>query len=72
MKNDEIAAILFRIANCVQYFEKMSNLHDCNDCPARKKCEYLPKPGEYTRINCPLWGKGSKTPSEQERWLNGD
>lgn len=27
---------------------------DCNDCK-KIKCEYAPKIGERTRINCPLW-----------------
>lgn len=39
--------------NCFDYYIK--NSHDCNDCSEIKKCEYLPKPGDKTRINCPLW-----------------
>lgn len=28
--------------------------HDCNDC-GRNVCEYIPAPGQLTRINCPMW-----------------
>ena len=60
MTNNDIAAVLFRIADCVQYFDRVSNLHDCNDCAKGHppNCEYLPRPGENTRINCPLWEGG--------------
>lgn len=33
----------------------VSKLHDCNDCGREKTCEYTPVPGDWTRINCPLW-----------------
>lgn len=29
-------------------------LPDCNDCAKQHDCEYLPRIGEYTRMNCPL------------------
>ena len=32
---------------------KVARLPDCNDC-TRKDCQYKPRLGEYTRINCPL------------------
>ena len=37
--------------------EGVSNLHDCNDCGKKSRCEYEPRMGEYVRINCPLWEK---------------
>ena len=27
----------------------------CNDCGIKNKCEYVPKPGQKVRWNCPLW-----------------
>jgi transcription elongation factor Elf1 len=30
-------------------------LHDCNDCGAKAECQYIPRLGEMTRINCPHW-----------------
>ena len=33
----------------------VAELNDCNNCGAQKDCEYVPQPGQFTRINCPLW-----------------
>jgi hypothetical protein len=38
----------------------VSKLPDCNDCGKAKNCEYKPRLGAYTRINCPLWEKEAK------------
>lgn len=35
--------------------EGVSKLPDCNNCGKRIDCQYLPRLGEYARINCPLW-----------------
>ncbi len=43
----------------INQLEKISNLANCNDCGAVKKCQYKPKWGEPVRYNCPLW-VGSK------------
>ena len=51
----DIAALLIKAADCIRYAERISALHDCNDCGKVKTCEYLPRIGENTRINCPLW-----------------
>ena len=40
--------------------EGVSKLPDCNDCGKVKNCEYKPRLGAYTRINCPLWEKAVK------------
>lgn len=37
--------------------EGVSKLPDCNDCGKARSCEYKPRLGAYTRINCPLWEK---------------
>jgi hypothetical protein len=37
------------------YADQLAPLPNCNDCGNRDTCEYVPKPGEFTRINCPLW-----------------
>lgn len=28
---------------------------NCNECGNRENCDYLPRPGETVRANCPLW-----------------
>lgn len=33
---------------------------DCNTCAAKYKCQYVPKPGERTRYNCPLFQKAGE------------
>lgn len=48
--------------NCTTCYYKahsdgVSKLHDCNDCGKARSCEYKPRVGSYTRINCPLWEK---------------
>lgn len=53
--NAEIKAILYRLINIVDYYERVASLPDCNDCGGRNMCMYAPKPGQQVRINCPLW-----------------
>ena len=40
--------------SCHIVYNRVKACHDCNDC-GRSPCEYMPDPGETTRINCPLW-----------------
>ena len=28
---------------------------DCNICASKKDCEYVPKPGQMVRYNCPFY-----------------
>ena len=51
---ENIAKALYHAADCIQYYIRVSAFHDCNDC-GMKACQYRPKPGQTTRINCPLW-----------------
>lgn len=37
------------------YSEMVSKQGDCNDCGKARTCQYVPRPGSITRINCPLW-----------------
>lgn len=43
------------IKDCIIVAERFRSCNDCNNCSNRNSCEYLPGPGEITRINCPLW-----------------
>ena len=56
---DDYCRMLRFAADCIQYYYRVAALHDCNDCGKNRLygCEYKPKPGEHTRINCPLWVK---------------
>ena len=51
---ENIANALFLASECIKYYIRVSACHDCNDC-GMKACQYRPKPGQTTRINCPLW-----------------
>ena len=46
----------------LQFFvDNISKLPDCNTCLKKNICEFMPKYGEYCRINCPAWlGKPPK------------
>lgn len=51
----EFARMLSFVAECVYYYDRVTSYPDCNTCGKQKTCGYCPKPGEQTRINCPLW-----------------
>lgn len=38
--------------------KRVSALNSCNDCGKARTCVYIPRVGEYARINCPLWANG--------------
>lgn len=48
---------LLWLADMLLYAEKTMDACDCNNCGKWMRCEYLPKPGQLVRINCPLWIK---------------
>lgn len=52
---DTLARALYRLGDCIRFYERVSNLPDCNTCGKSKNCGYRPDWGETTRINCPLW-----------------
>ena len=37
------------------FFENITKYGDCNDCGKSVTCEFVPKVGQTTRYNCPLW-----------------
>lgn len=52
----DFARMLRYVADCIDYYDRVSSYDDCNNCK-RKECEYKPRLGEMVRINCPLWRK---------------
>ncbi len=58
----DVAALLYKAADAIRLSERLLALHDCNDC-GRPVCQYIPDPGQPTRINCPLW-EGEKNGKE--------
>lgn len=53
INSEELARVLIHVADCIRYTHKVQSYDDCNNCG--RGCGYEPKPGEMTRINCPLW-----------------
>ena len=51
----DVAAILYKAADAIRYMERISALHDCNDCARKQDCQMCPRCGEQTRINCFFW-----------------
>ena len=58
--------LLYHAADCIQYYDRVSRLPDCNDCGKNPGCKYLPKPGEQVRINCPLYISQFLAPADQD------
>ena len=58
---EDFCRMLHFAADCIQYYYRISALHDCNDCGKNPNdCEYIPRCGEHTRINCPLWQESER------------
>lgn len=55
----EVVRNLHFVADCISYYERTTDLPDCNTC-GRRDCRYKPKLGETVRINCPLWEEEGK------------
>jgi hypothetical protein len=60
IKDMSIDDLLYKLDIYKAYYDRITALHDCNDCGIRRVCKYLPMPGETTRINCPLWKEGKE------------
>lgn len=48
------------ILDCLRALRDIYKTGDCNICASKKKCEYVTKPGQMVRFNCPFY----KTESE--------
>lgn len=69
MDKIDLANLLYYAADCIRFYERISALHDCNDCLLNGTCGYRPRPGDYTRINCPIWVEIKEDkPHEKEPW----
>lgn len=64
MKLSNIINDLRYLANCLESYESLLDLPNCNNCGILKTCKYAPKLGERVRINCPLWQTENKEEKE--------
>ena len=68
LKNDAADAIeklSAKVDGLQFYVDSISKLPDCNTCMKKPMCEFMPKYGEYCRINCPAW-LGEQEPPKEE------
>ena len=49
---DAIEELLAERDRYKSFFDRIKDLPDCNICLKKNRCEFEPRPGEYTRINC--------------------
>lgn len=54
----DFTRMLYHVADCLTVYQRIISYPDCNTCGKKKTCEYCPKLGEQTRINCPLYESG--------------
>lgn len=52
---DAIDELTAKVESLQFFADNISKLPDCNTCLKKKICEFMPKYGEYCRINCPAW-----------------
>lgn len=52
-KSSDDAETLNFALGCTIFCKNISTLPDCNTCGNKHSCEYVPRVGAYTRINCP-------------------
>ena len=55
--NQDILEMLARIHNTIATYDTILGLPNCNNCKIAQTCKFLPKDGEFARINCPLHEK---------------
>lgn len=55
--NQDLTELLARIHNIIVTHDNIINLPNCNNCKIAQTCKFLPKDGEFARINCPLHEK---------------
>lgn len=52
---DAIEELSAKVDSLQFFADNISKLPDCNTCLKKNMCEFVPKYGEYCRINCPAW-----------------
>ncbi len=61
---DAIEELSAKVESLQFFADNISKLPDCNTCLKKNLCEFMPKYGEYCRINCPAW-LGVPEPSKE-------
>ena len=53
--SSDIKSYLHHIITALDFYDRMANMPNCNDCGAPKGCQYRPAWGQPVRWNCPHW-----------------
>lgn len=61
---DAIEELSAKVESLQFFADNISKLPDCNTCLKKNLCEFMPKYGEYCRINCPAWLGAPEPPKE--------
>ena len=64
---DAIAELSARVDRLQAFADNISKLPDCNTCLKKNLCEFMPKYGEYCRINCPAWLGAPEQPKGEKK-----
>ena len=52
--DDAISNVAY-ILDTLMAYRNIVDSGDCNRCGKQKTCEYVPKPGQLVRYNCPFY-----------------
>lgn len=62
---DAIEELSAKVDSLQTFADNISKLPDCNTCLKKNLCEFMPRYGEYCRINCPAWLGVPEPPKEE-------
>ena len=62
---DAIEELSAKVDSLQIFADNISKLPDCNTCLKKGLCEFMPRYGEYCRINCPAWLGVQEPPKEE-------
>ena len=54
---DDVISNVSYIRDALMAHRNIVNSGDCNRCGKKETCEYVPKPGQLVRYNCPFYKK---------------
>lgn len=63
---DAIEELTAKVESLKVFADNISKLPDCNTCLKKNLCEFMPRYGEYCRINCPAWLGVPEPPKEEK------
>ena len=52
---DDVISDVAYILDTLMAYRNIVDSGDCNMCAKKNTCEYVPKPGQLVRYNCPFY-----------------